>query len=178
MKKLYLVLFTLLTMSAVSYSQLQPAKTTSTTNNSSTENNNSNTNSSSSVDISPTSMLPIMDDALPVIEYIEDSLAAEIVRIEYDLIFEGASKTTYRTLHDGYTYGVFVIGDYRVSQINMRLYKKIDGDWKLVDSTESDTETALLMIEPEEKSEYLFEIYADRFVENYNGGHYTILMFH
>ena len=62
-----------------------------------------------------TSMMPIMGDALPVINYIEDTMNVEIVRIEYDLLFD--KKITYRTLYKGWKYGIVVIGDYRIKKL-------------------------------------------------------------
>ena len=171
MKKLFLLLGLLVLFAQINTAQQQPAKVT----NSNTNENNSYSNSN---DISPSSMRPIMDDALPIIEYIEDSLDSEIVRIEYDLLFDGSSKTSVRTLFPSWKYGIFVIGDYRIQKINMRMYIKEDDDWKLVDQTDSDSQSALLMVEPTEKREYLFEIFADEFDEGFEGGHYCILVFH
>ena len=124
-----------------------------------------------------TSMMPIMGDALPVIEYIEDSLKAEIVRIEYDLLF--STKPSYRTLYKGWKYGIFVIGDYRIKKLSISVYKKEAGEWKFISKSSTDKYTALSIIEPkEETEEYAFQVKAEEFEEGYKAGHYAIIVYH
>ncbi len=133
---------------------------------------------------SGTSMMPIMGDALPVIKYIEDTMKVEIVRIEYDLIFKGKSKFTYRYLMKDArwpNYGIFAIGDYRVKKININVYVNRNKKWEFVSSTDSDTYTALAKVVPSDEvasEEYAFEIKADEFAEGYSAGHYAILIYH
>lgn len=125
-----------------------------------------------------TSMMPMMGDVLPLIQYIEDTMKVEIVRIEYDLIFKEKSKYTYRFLHNGWKYGIFVVGDYRIKKINMNLYVNDNKEWKFLSSTNSESYVALLNVEPTEVKEYAIEIKADEFAEGYNAGHYAILIYH
>jgi len=131
---------------------------------------------------SGTSMMPIMGDALPAIKYIEDTMKVEIVRLEYDLIFKGKSKYTYRYLYKGWPkYGIYVIGDYRIKKININVYVNRNKKWEFVSSTTSDTYTALANVVPSEEvgsEEYAFEIKADEFAEGYKAGHYSILIYH
>jgi len=123
-----------------------------------------------------TSMMPIMGDALPIIQYIEDTLNVEIVRIEYDLIFD--KKVTYRTLYKGWKYGIVAIGDYRIKKINVHLYKWVNEEWKYINSSESTDYFALLTEEPEEQGDYLIQITADEFQEGYKAGHYSVIIYH
>ena len=60
-----------------------------------------------------TSMEPILAAAKPLVDEIEGG-DYEIVRMEYDLIF--SEKSTYRTLFDGWTYGIAAFGDYRIKR--------------------------------------------------------------
>ncbi len=123
-----------------------------------------------------TSMMPIMGDALPVIKYIEDTMNVEIVRIEYDLIFD--KKITYRTLYKGWKYGIVVIGDYRLKKINVHLYKYVNDEWKFLRSGKGDSYFSLVNEEPLEKGDYLMQITADEFEEGYKAGHYAIIIYH
>ncbi len=123
-----------------------------------------------------TSMMPIMGDALPVIQYIEDTMNVEIVRIEYDLIFD--KKVTYRTLYKGWKYGIVVIGDYRIKKINVHLYKYVNDDWQFIRSGKGEDYFSLVNEEPQEKGDYLMQITADEFEEGYKAGHYSIIIYH
>lgn len=123
-----------------------------------------------------TSMMPIMGDALPVIQYIEDTMNVEIVRIEYDLIFD--KKVTYRTLYKGWKYGIVVIGDYRIKKINVHLYKYENDKWQFVRSGKGNDYFSMVNEEPLEKGDYLMQITADEFEEGYKAGHYSIIIYH
>lgn len=129
-----------------------------------------------------TSMMPIMGDALPVIQYIEDTMKVEIVRLEYDLIFKGKSKYTYRYLYKGWPkYGIFAIGDYRVKKININVYVNRNKKWEFVSGTNSDNYMAVANVVPakdKDSEEYAFEIKAEEFAEGYKAGHYAILIYH
>ncbi|MDF1546578.1 MAG: hypothetical protein P1P88_02075 [Bacteroidales bacterium] len=125
-----------------------------------------------------TSMMPMMGDVLPLIQYIEDTMKVEIVRIEYDLIFKDKSKYTYRFLHNGWKYGIFVVGDYRIKKINMNLFINENKEWKFLSSTNSESYVALLNVEPTEVKEYAIEIKADEFASDYKAGHYAIIIYH
>ncbi len=66
-----------------------------------------------------TSMEPILAAAKPLVEEIE-SEDFEIVRMEYDLIFD--KKSTYRTLYEGWTHGIAAFGNYRIKDIDITVY--------------------------------------------------------
>jgi len=124
-----------------------------------------------------TSMMPIMGDALPVIEYIEDSLQVEIVRIEYDLLF--TTKNSYRVLYKGWKYGIFAIGDYRIKRLSISVYKKENDEWKFISSSSTDKYTALSIIDQKDKNEeYAFQVKAEEFEEGYKAGHYALIIYH
>ncbi len=59
---------------------------------------------------SETSMAPILEEAIPIIETVEGE-DLEIVSMEFDIIGE-TTKQTYRYLHEGWEYAIIVFGDF------------------------------------------------------------------
>lgn len=122
-----------------------------------------------------TSMEPIMAAAKPLVEEIEGG-NYEIVRMEYDLIF--TEKSTYRTLFDGYTYGIVAFGDYRIKDIDISVYVKSRGDWKLFEEDAENDDVATVSIKPRIKEEYKIVISVYKFNKGYSVGHYGLMIFH
>ena len=122
-----------------------------------------------------TSMEPILAAAEPLVEEIEGG-NYEIVRMEYDLIF--GEKSTYRTLFDGYTYGIAAFGDYRIEDIDVSVYVKSRGDWKLVEEDAENDDVATVSIKPRVKEEYKIVISVYKFNKGYKVGHYGLMIFH
>ena len=122
-----------------------------------------------------TSMGPIMAAAKPLVEEIEGG-NYEIVRMEYDLIF--TEKSTYRTLFDGYTYGIVAFGDYRIKDIDISVYVKSRGDWKLFEEDAENDDVATVSIKPRTKEEYKIVISVYKFNKGYSVGHYGLMIFH
>jgi hypothetical protein len=122
-----------------------------------------------------TSMEPILAAAKPLVENIENE-DFEIVRMEFDLIF--GKKSTYRTLFDGWTYGIAAFGDYRIKDIDLTIYKKSRGVWKKVDEDAENDDVATVSIKPRDKEEYKIEISVYKFNKGYSVGHYGLMIFH
>jgi hypothetical protein len=122
-----------------------------------------------------TSMEPILAAAKPLVEEIEGG-NYEIVRMEYDLIF--TEKSTYRTLFDGYTYGIVAFGDYRIKDIDVSVYVKSRGDWKLFEEDAENDDVATISIKPRIKEEYKIVISVYKFNKDYSVGHYGLMIFH
>ena len=122
-----------------------------------------------------TSMEPIMAAAKPLVEEIEGG-NYEIVRMEYDLIF--TEKSTYRTLFEGYTYGIVAFGDYRIKDIDISVYVKSRGDWKLFEEDAENDDVATVSIKPRIKEEYKIVISVYKFNKGYSVGHYGLMIFH
>jgi len=122
-----------------------------------------------------TSMEPILAAAKPLVEKIE-SEDFEIVRMEYDLIFN--EKSTYRTLFDGWTYGIAAFGDYRIEDIDLSVYVKSRGNWKLIEEDAENDDVATVSIKPRSKEEYKIVISVYKFNRDYNVGHYGLMIFH
>jgi len=122
-----------------------------------------------------TSMNPIINELGDVVKVFEDA-KFEIVRIEFDLLFD--SKFTYRTLSSGYTYGFFVWGDYRISDIVIRVYKKVGDQWQYYADGEPNGNSSSLKFQTTETAEYKFEVKALQFAEGYKAGHYGLIVYH
>jgi len=122
-----------------------------------------------------TSMEPILAAAKPLVEEIEGG-DYEIVRMEYDLIFD--KKSTYRTLFDGWTYGIAAFGDYRIKDIDVSIYVKSRGEWKLIEEDAENDDVATVSVKPRKKEEYKIEISVYKFNKGYNVGHYGLMIFH
>jgi hypothetical protein len=123
-----------------------------------------------------TSMFPIMGDALTVIKYVEDTLKAEIVRIEYDLLYK--SKDTFRELFKSANYGICVVGDYRIKKMDIKIYKEKNGEWVFLKQNDESSNIVLLTVKPDEDASYRFELIAKEYKEGFQAGHYCAIIFH
>ncbi len=97
-----------------------------------------------------TSIEPILAAAKPLVEEIEGK-DFEIARMEYDLIFD--KKSTYRTLFEGWTYGIAAFGNYRIKDIDITVYKERGNDKKIEEDAEND-DVATVSIKPRSDEEY------------------------
>jgi len=122
------------------------------------------------------SMFPVINDALPVIRYIEDSLKAEIIKVEYDIVF--SSKDTFRPLFKDWAYGIFIVGDYKIKGLGIKVYKQVNNEWKLIKENAENSNLALTMLTPDEDALYRFEIVAKNYVEPFTAGHFALILFH
>ncbi len=125
-----------------------------------------------------TSMQPIIDGLSGIVSAVEKE-GAEIVRMEFDLIFNTGSKETQRWLFSDYTYGIMVWGDYRIKNMAVNVYKQnSSGEWDFVTTGEMKNGISTAFITPTEKALYKFEIIAPEFYEGYTAGHYGMLLLH
>jgi hypothetical protein len=122
-----------------------------------------------------TSMKPILTDAQTYIQAAEDK-GCEIVRMEFDVISD--TKSTYRTLVEGWTYGVVAFGDYRISDIDIAISKDVDGTWILIQRDNSSAVNASVILTPSSTGMYKIDITAYKFVSGYTAAHYGMLIFH
>jgi hypothetical protein len=122
-----------------------------------------------------TSMKPILTDALSYIQTAEDK-GFEIVRMEFDIISD--TKSTYRTLIEGWTYAVIAFGDYRISDIDIAIYKDVDGTWTLIQKDNAEAANASVIIKPSSTGMYKIDILAYKFVPGYSAAHYGLLIIH
>ena len=94
------------------------------------------------------SMKNILTEIQPLIDTIE-AQNEEIVRMELDIVKD--QKETYRQLYDSWTYGITVVGDYRVSKMGLEVYKlQDDGTWQLKKLENAETYFATMTYKPTE----------------------------
>lgn len=125
---------------------------------------------------SETSMAPILEEALPIIETIEDE-DLEIVRMEFDIIGED-TKSTYRYLHEGWEYAIIAFGDFRVADMDVKIYKDVDGNWMEITKDEDIDATAVVTVEPSSTAQYMIEIECYEFEPGYSVAHYGLIICH
>lgn len=125
---------------------------------------------------SETSMAPILEEAVPIIETIEDE-DLEIVRMEFDIIGEN-TKATYRYLHEGWEYAIIAFGDYRVKDMDVIVYKDVDGTWVEIAKDEDIDATAIVTVEPSYTAQYMIEIDCWEFEPGYSVAHYGLIICH
>ena len=121
------------------------------------------------------SMRPILSDATHYIMYLENN-NYEIVRLEFDILKETSS--TYRWLQSDFEYGVLAFGDYRILDIDILIYKEVDGNWVLIKNDTDAKSNALVYIKPSETGFYKIDIVPFKIAEGYPGGHYGMIFFH
>lgn len=123
-----------------------------------------------------TSMTPIMDKAEKIVSYVENDLEMEIVRMEFDIL--RTKKTTFRTLSSDWTYTIIAFGDYRFKDIDIRVYRKVAGDWELEDKDVDNQSVAVARLKPQSDGDYKIEISAYSFEPGYEVGHYGLVIAH
>jgi hypothetical protein len=122
-----------------------------------------------------TSMVPILTDALKYLTEIEEK-SFEIVRMEFDIITD--TKTTYRTLQAGWNYGIMAFGDYRVSDLDIAVYRDVDGTWVLVKNDDGAERYATALITPKYAGMYKIDIKVYKFAEGFTAAHYGLMVIH
>lgn len=125
---------------------------------------------------SETSMAPILEEAVPIIETIEDS-DLEIVRMEFDIVGE-TTKQSYRYLHEGWEYLIVAFGDFRVKDMDIKVYKDVDGTWVEITKDEDIDATAVVTVEPSYTAQYMIEIEVYEFEPGYSVAHYGLIVCH
>lgn len=121
-------------------------------------------------------MSSILSNAGQYVNLIEREYGQEIVRMEFDIIH--SSKQTFRTLTDQYTYGICAFGDFRIKDIDIKVYKWVNNQWSLIEKDEDTSNVAIVTITPTSTAEYKITITAYSFNEGYSSGHYGLIVFH
>lgn len=122
------------------------------------------------------SMQPILTKGEIIVNYVENELDKEIVRIEYDLL--STTKTTTRILAKGWNYTILAFGDDYFEDIDVIVYRKSNGAWVEVGRDADSEALALVNISPNTQGEYKIEIKAYKFKPGYNIGHYGLIIAH
>jgi len=100
----------------------------------------------------------------------------EIVRMEMDIVAD--SKESFRVLTGQWTYGLVALGDSRIAQIHLAVYRDLDGAWSLVTESTDDGDLALVTVTPTSAARYKFVVSVSRFNESYTAGHYALIVYH
>jgi hypothetical protein len=124
-----------------------------------------------------TTMKNMLIDLAGYVEYLEDSLQQEIVHLQADIITDEGKSFT-RTLHEGWTYGVAAFADWRVADLDITVYKDVDGQWVEVQKDEQTDNTPSVVITPSQAGIYMIELGVYEFSEEYTAAHYGMLIYH
>lgn len=122
------------------------------------------------------SMAPILKQAGKLIDLIERDFGHEIVRMEFDLL--QTSKQTFRYLTHQYPYTITAFGDYRIKDLDIKVYKWVNNQWVLIKQDQDEKNVAVLEIKPPFTAEYKIEIIAYKFETGYEIGHYGLIISH
>lgn len=123
-----------------------------------------------------TTMVPIIEKTSSLVKYIEDEAKQEIVRIEMDILAN--TKTTYRSLQQGYTYQIIAYGDFRFKDIDVSVYRWNGSEWNIMSKDVDNSDMAMVTIAPSQTSDYRIDITAYKFKDGYTAGHYGVIVCH
>lgn len=124
-----------------------------------------------------TTMKPMLEDAMIYTDTIE-KYGNEIVRMEFDLVTSSKAKTTYRELYTSWEYTIWTFGDYRISDIDIAIYKDVNGKWVQIEKDNSSESSAFVKVKPSANGLYRIDVIAYKFKEGYTAGHYGLIVFH
>jgi len=124
-----------------------------------------------------TSMKDVIIEMAGYVAFLEDSLDQEIVHMQADIITEDG-KTFTRTLHEGWTYGVTAYGDWRVDDLDITIYKDVDGEWVKITGDEATNNHPMVTVKPSTTGIYLIELEVYSFNKDYTAAHYGMLIYH
>lgn len=121
---------------------------------------------------------PIFKRAQYFVDYLENELHQEIVRVEVDILVK--QKVTFRDLQAGQNYKIIAFSDDRISDIDIMIYRydEATSEYVLVKKDEDNSDMSLVPLTPTRTGEYKFEISAYAFKPGYNVGHYGLIICH
>lgn len=107
-----------------------------------------------------------------------DNQGAEIVRIEYDLVF--SSKESFRQLTSDWEYTIIAFADNGVKDLDIKLYEYDDllDKWSLVVKDASTEPYAKITHRPSTTSMYKVKIIAYEFYPGYTAARYGLMFVH
>lgn len=122
-----------------------------------------------------TSVRPLMSVVDPIIRMVEER-NMEIVRMEYDIV--SSQKESFRTLSSDWEYLIAAAGDYRIADLDLALYREVNGQWVEVASDLRPQKAATVTFRPPENGQYRVIVRATRFNEGFTVGRYALLFMH
>lgn len=124
-----------------------------------------------------TTMKDIMLDLAEYVVLLEDSLNQEIVHLQADIIMEeGVSYS--RDLVKGYTYGITAFGDWRIADLDVIIYKDVDGQWVEIERDEEADNQPTVFVEPTSTGTYSIDLVVYTWSGDYSAAHYGLVIFH
>lgn len=124
-----------------------------------------------------TTMKGMVEDLAEYVEYLEDEMNQEIVNLHVDIIFEGP-ESYMRPLSSDWTYLITAFADWRVADLDIIVYKDVDGEWVEIERDEETDNYPTVVVEPTSNATYLIEIDVYSFVEGYTAAHYGLIISH
>ena len=100
----------------------------------------------------------------------------EVVRIEADIIRQ--TKETRRQLDPNFTYTIAAVGSDRIEDLDIEVYKKVNGSWRLVGKDADTSSIAVVEVKPTAYSEYAIRVKVYKFKPSYSVGHYGLAIIH
>jgi hypothetical protein len=117
-----------------------------------------------------TSMEPIMKLGLEFVKGLEEKYPGVIVlKAEFDYAFD--DNLTYFDFSEKLDYIVASVGDEKVADVTLVIYKKVDGAWVEVKKDMEHKNSALLEIEPSTTGEYAIDVKVTKFKDSNKTGH-------
>lgn len=107
-----------------------------------------------------------------------DSDGREIVRIEYDLVFD--SKESFRNLSSDWEYTIVAFADDGVEDLDVKAYSydELLDKWTLVAEDKSTESYAIVTVKPTETVLYKIEVIVYKFKEGYTAARYGLMYVH
>ena len=124
-----------------------------------------------------TTMKQIIEDAMIYVDTIE-AHNYEVVRMEFDIVSSGQPKEAFRQLNSNYTYSIYVFGDFRFADIDITVFKDMNGHWQQVAKDNTSEANAIVTFRPESTGMYKINVIAYKFKKDYTVGHYGLIIFH
>lgn len=127
--------------------------------------------------INGTNSYPIYKMGAQLVESFDND-GAEIVRIEYDLVF--SSKETFRNLSSDWEYVIVGFADNGVKDLDVKLYEydELLAEWKVVAEDKSTESYAIVSYRPPVTALYKVEVIVYSFYEGYNAARYGLMFVH
>lgn len=126
---------------------------------------------------SETTMQDILETVSSKVIELEDEKDQEVVNITIDLLVRTTGKKQVtRYLDPSFDYKVMVIGDRRISKLNLLVYKKTKADWEY--HTETAGKIPQIDITPTDFEQYEFTVNVEEFKGSNLTGHFALLIYH
>lgn len=107
-----------------------------------------------------------------------DNEGYEIVRIEYDLVFD--SKESFRTLTDSWEYTIIGFADEGVKDLDLKVYEydELIEKWTLIVEDKESEPFATVTVSPSVTALYKVEVIVYEFYEGYSAARYGLMYVH